>query len=158
MRKSAIIKYWQNVRALTLAVLERFPDDRMSFRPADGVRTAAEQFDHILAVELYIRKGLTENIWGPTPTPGLGISAKSELLEKLAREHEETVRLLRMLPESAFEGYYQTKFGRLSGEGVIYLGIDEEIHHRGNLYVYLRLLGVIPPQMVQNYYQLFLEE
>ena len=158
MKKSAIIKYWRNVRALPLEVLDRFPESQMSFRPAKSIRTAAEQFDHILAVELYIRKGLTENAWGPVPTPGLGISTKKGLLEKLTWEHEETGRVLRMLPESSFEGFYQTRFGRLSGEGIIYLGIDEEIHHRGNLYTYLRLMGIEPPQMVQNYYQLFLEE
>jgi uncharacterized damage-inducible protein DinB len=158
MNKPAIIKYWRNVRALTLNVLERFPDDQMPFRPAVRVRSVAEQFDHILAVELYFRKSLSENTWGPVPTPGLGISNKGELREKLTREHEETSRMLHMLPKSVFEGFHQTKFGRLTGEGAIYVCIDEEIHHRGNLYIYLRLLGIEPPQMVQNYYQIFLEE
>ncbi len=158
MTKSEIIKYWRNVRALTLNVLERFPDEEMAFRPAEGIRTAAEQFDHILAVELYFRKGLAQNVWGPVPTPGLGIISKAELYDRLSREHEETGCVLRVLPESAFTGYHQTRFGRLTGEGVLYVGIDEEIHHRGNLYIYLRLLGIEPPQMVHNYYQLFLEE
>lgn len=158
MKKSSIITYWRNVRALTLATLDRFPEESMAFRPTEEVRSAAEQFDHILAVEIYIRKGLAENIWGPIPTPGLGITSKAELRERLTREHGETGRALRVLPESVFEGFHQTKYGRLTGEAAIYVGIDEEIHHRGNLYTYLRLLGIEPPQMVQNYYQLFLEE
>jgi uncharacterized damage-inducible protein DinB len=158
MTKNSIIKYWQNVRALTLDLLGKFPDDQMSYRPATGVRSVGAQFDHILAVELYIRKGITENIWGPTPTPGLGITQKTDLYGALGREHQETTSVLHMLPESAFEAIYQTKFGKVSGEGLVYLGIDEEIHHRGNLYVYLRMLGITAPQMVHNYYQLFMEE
>lgn len=158
MKKNSIIKYWGNVRALTLRLLELFPEDKMDFAPVAGIRTVAEQFDHILSVELYARKGLTDNAWGPVPTPGLGYKTKAALLEKLSGEHVETARMLRMLPELAFTGFYETRFGHLTGEGMLYLAVDEEIHHRGNLYIYLRILGLKPPQMIHNYYQLFLED
>jgi uncharacterized damage-inducible protein DinB len=158
MKKAGIIKYWQNVRALTLDLLGCFTEEQMSFRPVKGIRSVAEQFDHILAVELYCRKGLEKDVWGPVPTPGLGISDKKELQSRMIREHELTTLAMRVLPEYKFARFFQTPFGKLTGEAAIYLAIDEEIHHRGNLYTYLRLLGRKPPRMVQNYYQLFMEE
>jgi uncharacterized damage-inducible protein DinB len=158
MKKGAIIKYWDNVRRLTLEVLEHFPDDALSFRPIPTVRSAAEQFDHILEVEIYTRKGLISDNWDSAPKPSLGNSDMQSLSRMLRTEHETTSTMLRALPPKAFDRRYQTKFGTITCEGLIYLAIDEEIHHRGNLYVYLRLLDIVPPQMVQNYGELFMED
>jgi uncharacterized damage-inducible protein DinB len=40
-----------------------------------------------------------------------------------------------------------TAFGQWEGPGVgtVLYGIDNEIHHRGQAYVYLRALGIEPP-------------
>jgi uncharacterized damage-inducible protein DinB len=158
MKKVEIAKYWGNVRALTLAVLDRFPGDKMEFRPIGGIRTVSEQCCHIAAVERYIRRGLTEGDWELAAKQKGELPSKDAIRDTLLREHNETANVLRVLPDSLLEGFHQTKFGRLTGESIIYVGIDEEIHHRGNLYIYLRLLGIEPPQMIQNYYQLFLED
>jgi uncharacterized damage-inducible protein DinB len=158
MTKKEILKYWENVRELTLKVLDRFPEHQSGYRPADGVRSVAKLFDHILAVELYARKGIIDNIWGPVPTPALGNSSLAALRVALVGEHSTTIAKLRLLPETRFTQFYDTPFGKITGEGMIYLAIDEEIHHRGNLYAYLRMLGVEPPQMVQRYFEIFLEK
>jgi uncharacterized damage-inducible protein DinB len=158
MQKQAIIKYWNNVRALTLDLLDLFPEHEFGFRPKLEMRSVAEQFDHILAVELYIRNGLKTNIWDAKPATQLGHIEKKSLKTALVWEHENTADVLRMLPDGAFEQLYTAKFGSVTGEGLIYLAIDEEIHHRGNLYVYLRLLDIKPPQMVQKYSELFTED
>jgi uncharacterized damage-inducible protein DinB len=158
MVKSSIIKYWNNMRRLTLRSLDTFPDDKFEFRPVDGVRNVAELFDHMLEVELYIRKGLLHGDWIRLPYLGPVSSEKQVMRQHLVREHERTSEMLHELPEGRFMKLYETPFGRISGEGQIYVAIDEEIHHRGNLYTYLRILGIEPPQMVQNYYELFLED
>jgi uncharacterized damage-inducible protein DinB len=158
MKKGAIIKYWDNVRELTLKLLDLFPDDKFSFRPVSEIRSVAEQFEHILSVELYIREGLVSDMWSTVPTLGLGHADKATLRERLNGEHLVTSDVLRALPEDGFNRLYQAKFGPVSGEGLIYLAIDEEIHHRGNLYIYLRLLDIKPPQMVQKYSELFRED
>ena len=158
MTKKEILKYWENVRMLTLKLLDRFPEQQFGFRPANNVRSVAELFDHVLAVELYARKGLIENVWGPVPTPGLGMTEKALLRDALSEEHAATIAMLRSLPEKSFSQLYNTPFGKLTGEGMIYLALDEEIHHRGNLYTYLRILGIEPPQMVQSYFEIFMEE
>jgi uncharacterized damage-inducible protein DinB len=158
MDKSAIIKYWDNVRDLTIQVLELFPAEQMDFRPTSKVRKVAEQFDHILTVELHVRNGFMSNNWEPTPGPVLKQFDKSLLANMLRSEHEKTDLVLRALLPEAFTRLYNTSYGKISGEGFIYLTIDEEIHHRGNLYVYLRLLNIVPPEMVQNYGELFMED
>ena len=158
MTKNAILKYWENVRQLTLRVFDLFPEDRFDFKPVDNVRSVAEQFDHILICELYARIGMLTGIWDTTPFSGERDLGRSTLRDKLYKENKKTLGLFRMLPEGQFIKIYNTPFGAISGEVIIYETIDEEIHHRGNLYTYLRLLGIAPPQMVQNYGELFMED
>jgi uncharacterized damage-inducible protein DinB len=159
MKKAEIIRYWRNVRHLTLSVLEHFPPERFDFRPAPQVRSVAEQFSHIRQVELHIRKDIMGSSDWPDPVPATeSVLDKAGLREKLAREHQTTVDMLRMLPEGKFAEAVDTKFGRITIEGLVMVAIDEEIHHRGNLYVYLRLMNIEPPQMVQNYGNIFLED
>ena len=156
MKKSEIVKYWRNVRALTLTLLDRFPPETFGYCPTPFVRSAAEQFEHIGAVEIYIRKGLVDNVL--IPVPEVGIKDKDTLRQFLIAEHAKTSRALAALPEDRLFGYYDTKFGRVTGEGLVLVAIDEEIHHRGNLYIYLRLLEIEPPQMVHKYGEIFAED
>jgi len=158
MTKNAVLKYWENVRKLTLKVFDLFPHDKFDYSPVDNVRSVAEQFDHILICELYARIGMLTGIWDMAPFSGERDLSRESLREKLYKENRKTLGLLRMLPEGQFIKIYNTPFGAVSGEAVIYETIDEEIHHRGNLYIYLRLLGIDPPQMVQNYGDLFMED
>jgi uncharacterized damage-inducible protein DinB len=158
MTKNEILKYWENVRKLTIRVFDQFPHDKFDFRPVDSVRSVAEQFDHILVVELYSRIGILTEVWDLSPFKGERDLSRENLREKLYNENKKTLGLLRMLPEGRFIKTYETPFGTISGEAAIYVALDEEIHHRGNLYTYLRLLGIEPPQMIQNYGELFMED
>ena len=158
MTKKAVLKYWENVRKLTLRVFDLFPLDKFDYRPVDNVRSVAEQFDHILICELYARIGMLTGIWDIAPFSGERDLSRNILRDKLYKENKKTLGLLRMLPEGQFIKIYKTPFGAISVEAIIYETIDEEIHHRGNLYTYLRLLEIAPPQMVQNYGELFMED
>ena len=158
MTKNAILKYWENVRKLTMRVFDQFPEDQFGFRPVEGVRNVAEQFDHILIAELFARIGIITGIWDITPFKGDRDLRPDTLRKKLYNENKKTLGLFRLLPEGQFMKIYHTPFGAITGEALIYETIDEEIHHRGNLYVYLRILGLEPPQMIQNYGELFMED
>jgi uncharacterized damage-inducible protein DinB len=158
MTKNAILKYWENVRKLTLKVFDLFPHDKFDYRPADEIRSVAEQFDHILICELYARIGILTGVWDRAPFSGQRDLSRATLREKLYNENRKTLGLFRMLAEGQYIKIYTTPFGAISGEALIYETIDEEIHHRGNLYIYLKILGIAPPQMVQNYGDLFMED
>ena len=157
MTKNAVLKYWQNVRKLTMRIFDLFPENMFDYRPVENVRSVAEQFDHILVVELFARIGILTNEWSLAPFSGERDRSRSTLREKLYSENKKTIGMFRLLPDGQFLKIYNTPFGAITGEVVIYETIDEEIHHRGNLYTYLRLLGIEPPQMIQNYGELFKE-
>ena len=151
MDKRNYLRYWHEVRQLTIKLLDEFPLDSFDFRPAPEIMTVSQLFRHILQVEIYIRDGFLTGEWKNPDDLGSNMFEKEMLKDRLRLENEKTARLLADVPEGQFLKIRETPFGKVSGELLIMVAIDEEIHHRGNLYTYLRCLDKIPPQMVQNY-------
>jgi uncharacterized damage-inducible protein DinB len=77
-----------------------------------------------------------------TATP----TTRSELLRLWDESTAEMDRLWPSIPPHRFQEV-DTAFGQwtMPGYEMILYGIDNEIHHRGQGYVYLRALGVEPP-------------
>jgi uncharacterized damage-inducible protein DinB len=157
MDKMNYLKYWQIVRQQTIKLLDEFPPDSFDYRPAEEIMTVSQQFKHILSVEIYIREGFLTKEWKEPDSIGSNMFEKEMLKDRLRLENEKTFKLLSELPEGYFLKKRETPFGNVTGEILILAAIDEEIHHRGNLYTYLRCLGKTPPQMIQNYNEI-LEE
>jgi uncharacterized damage-inducible protein DinB len=151
MDKKNMLRYWRNVRRLTLKLLDEFPVDSFDFRPAPEIMTVSQIFKHIIQVEIYIREGFLTDEWKQPSDIAHSLFEKEMIRDKLKLENRKTIELLSEEPDGRFMKVRPTPFGELSGEILIQVAIDEEIHHRGNLYTYLRCLGKIPPQMIQNY-------
>ena len=157
MDKGNYLKYWQLVRQMTIKLLDEFPANSFDYRPAPEIMTVSQMFKHILQVEIYIREGFLTNEWKASEAISSNMFEKELLKDRLRIENEKTVKLLADLPEGRFLKKRETPFGNVTGEILILAAIDEEIHHRGNLYTYLRCLGQTPPQMIQDYMRI-LEE
>jgi uncharacterized damage-inducible protein DinB len=151
MDKKNMLRYWRNVRRLTLKLLDEFPVDSFDFRPAPEIMTVSQLFKHIIQAEIYIRDGFLTDEWKMPQEMVHNLFEKDMIRDKLKLENRKTIALLSEEPDGRFMKVRPTPFGELSGEILIQVAIDEEIHHRGNLYTYLRCLGKIPPQMVHNY-------
>ncbi len=100
---------------------------------------------------MYIRRGFMEGIWTKVGEPAVNLFEKDMLRDKLKYEHRKTLQMLSEVPDGKFMAINSTPFGEITGEILIQVAIDEEIHHRGNLYTYLRCIGKTPPQMIQYY-------
>lgn len=157
MDKRNYLKYWQIVRQMTIKLLDEFPADSFDYRPAPEIMTVSQLFKHILQVEVYIREGFLTKEWKDPESISSNMFEKEMLRDRLRLENEKTMKLLAELPEGYFLKKRETPFGNLTGELIIMVAINEEIHHRGNLYTYLRCLGITPPQMIQKYVEI-LEE
>jgi uncharacterized damage-inducible protein DinB len=89
-------------------------------------------------------KGIVSGDWVGSPVEGQ--PAKAELL---ARWDADTATLEEYFPKLTLEKFqeHQVAFGQYPGlvYDLLLYGIDNEVHHRGQGYVYLRALGIEPP-------------
>ena len=157
MEIKTFLRYWQQVRRLTVRLLDEFPADSFDFRPAPEVMTVSQMFKHILHVEIFIRNGFLDQTWENPDDPAVNMFEKDTLKHLLQREMQKTIELLSEVPEGKFISEFKSPYGILSGELLLMVAVDEEIHHRGNLYTYLRCMGKTPPQMIQHYDEILKE-
>lgn len=149
MTSSMLLNHWQGHRRLTRKLIEAFPDDKLFTHSLGGMRPFGELIAEILTMAAPGIEGVASGNW-PTyqevekrfPVP----CSKEQLL---AWWDEATEVINKRWPQILPERWQQVDKAFGMWEGPVYWSvmyfIDNEIHHRGQGYVYLRSLGIQPP-------------
>jgi hypothetical protein len=140
---------WQRNRKAVLAYIDAMPDSATGYRPTPGVRTFAEQFDHIVSTNLDVA---AIALRGLKAAPQLGDSAKFLHDKAALRQYADTTYgyLLAALQQAtpaqlkkpvAMYGFPPQPALRLAD-----LSFEHSVWTLGQLVPYLRLNGVKPPE------------
>ena len=145
----ALRAHWQGHRRLTRRAIEAFPDDQLFTFTIGGMRTFGVLVQEMLTMAVPMVDGVVSGNWNYVPAGGP--APKADLL---AQWDESTAKIDTLWPQIAPERFAETltAFGQYTGplhELLLYV-IDNEIHHRGQGYVYLRALGVEPPPFYER--------
>jgi uncharacterized damage-inducible protein DinB len=141
-----LLKHWQGHRSLTRRVIEAFPEKEFFEYSIGGMRPFSKLVSEMLAIAV---PGLKEIVTGKT-TPfneELDFEGKKENVLKAWDESTEQINSYwKQLSAGRFQEQIKL-FGQYEGTVVSNISyfIDNEIHHRGQGYVYLRSLGIQPP-------------
>ena len=144
------LDHWQGHRRLTRRTILAFPDDKLFTYSVGGMRPFAELVVEFLGMGVPGLTGMATGKWPswedaetkqkPKPTN------KKELLEQW---DEATEKINELWPQLTPERFMEndTAFGMWPGSvnSFLFYFIENEIHHRGQAYVYLRSLGIAPP-------------
>ena len=141
-----LLKHWQGHRNLTRRVIEAFPEKEFFNHSIGGMRTFAEMTLELLAIA---GPGLKEIVTKETQALNEHIDHKDQknlVLKLWDQATEEINTYFNQITPDSFQDTIKT-FGQYEGtviSSILYF-IDNEIHHRGQGYVYLRDLGIEPP-------------
>lgn len=139
-----LLEHWQGHRRLTRRAIEAFPEDKLFSFSIGGMRPFGNIAVEILSLAVPTVRGGVNDDWG-TVSHDWEVP-KSELLEKW---DEATRGIDELWPQIRPERFQEdvVAFGTYPStyiDSVLYV-IDNEIHHRGQGFVYLRALGIEPP-------------
>ena len=139
-----LLKYWLGHRRLTRRVIEAFPEDQLFTFSIGGMRTFAQLAMELLATGAPLLRELVTGESAALKEPE--ITSKEELLRRWDESMTEIGDLWKQLPAGRFQETH-TAFGVYPGPvyDLVLYTIDNEVHHRGQGYVYLRALGIEPP-------------
>jgi uncharacterized damage-inducible protein DinB len=144
LTEKVLLEHWQGHRRLTRRVIEAFPEKELFGFSLGAMRPFGEMVIEFLKMAEPIVHGVASGKWASSE---LGqVTTKEELL-KLWDEATTTINTIwPTIPAHRF-AEVDTAFGQWqnSGIGTILYAMDNEIHHRGQAYVYLRVLGIEPP-------------
>lgn len=144
LTSSTLLSNWQGHRRLTRKVIEAFPEDKLFQYSVGGMRPFADMAWEFISMAVPIVNGVSTGKWEefkqPKPT------TKQDLLRIWDRQTAEIDETFPRIPPNRF-AEVDKAFGQweASGYETIQYAIDNEIHHRGQGYVYLRSLGIAPP-------------
>jgi uncharacterized damage-inducible protein DinB len=142
----AVLTYWQGHRRLTRRVIDAFPDDQLFTFSVGGMRPFGVLALELITMAVPMVQGAISGDWnaasGREPRP------KKEVLRLWDESTEQLNTLWPQIPAARFQETL-TAFGQYPGilHDLILYVIDNEIHHRGQGYVYLRALGIEPPAL-----------
>lgn len=145
----ALLDHWQGHRRLTRRVIEAFPEDKLFTYSLGGMRPFGELALEMLTMGAPMVRGTVTGKWetsaGREPRP------RVELLRQWDDATKEIDSLWKQIPPERFQETIKA-FGQYEGRAsdlLLYV-IDNEIHHRGQGYVYLRTLGIDPPPFYER--------
>ena len=140
------LAHWQGHRHLTRRAIEAFPEDQLFRFSIGGMRPFVAMAWEIQQVSEYTLTAMRTGDWA---MPDWSVGNPSDRAELLGAWDTLTARIAAKLPtvDPAFFAQMHTlPWGEMSGWQAAVYTIDNEIHHRGQGYVYLRALGITPPE------------
>jgi len=144
-----VLADWQRNRSTVLSYIDAMPDSATGFRPTPGVRTFAQQFDHIVSTNLDVA---AIALRGLKASPQFGDSAVY-LHDKAAlhRYADSTYAYLLSALRSATPAQLRrpvAMFGQppQPAARLAALSFEHSVWTLGQLVPYLRLNGITPPE------------
>jgi uncharacterized damage-inducible protein DinB len=142
-----LLAHWQGHRKLTRKTIEAFPEDKLFTYSLGGMRPFSELAMEFIEMAGPGIKGIQSGVWKNFGDTGKEKPGTKEALLQLWDEITETIN--EVWPTIAPERFQEddVAFGQWPGKiyWTLFYFIDNEIHHRGQGYVYLRSLGIEPP-------------
>lgn len=141
-----LLKHWQGHRNLTRRTIEVFPEKEFFEFSIGGMRPFAGLVMELLGIA---EPGLREIVSSNTSQLNEHFEHDNQKANLLAAWDKATVAIDELFAQLTEERFHDevNLFGQYKGTvwSSIFYFIDNEIHHRGQGYVYLRALGIEPP-------------
>lgn len=146
LTSQALLDQWQGHRRLTRRVIEAFPEDKLFSFSIGSMRPFSEMVKEFLKMTEPIAHGVATGQWAPFGGDLDSVRTKAELLRLWDEATGKLNAIWPTIPAHRF-AEVDKAFGQWENAGIstILYGIDNEVHHRGQAYVYLRALGIDPP-------------
>lgn len=143
------LRYYERIRERTERVVACIPPERVEWRPEAEAFSFGDVIRHLGALERYM---FAENVQGrPSRYPGHGpeLAAGWEgVLAFFRKMHAESVAIFGDLSTEDLAGRCTTPGGAtLPVWKWLRAMVEHEVHHRGQLYLMLRMLGVKTPPL-----------
>ena len=150
---------FRTVRKNTIQIAEEIPEDKYDFRPADGTRSVAETLKHIAVSTAWpirmhgerhteLKVGMFGEVMAGFAAAEAKLHTKADILKALGENGEEYATFLEglsdeVLAETVSFPPQMNQAPKTRWEGLL-SPKEHEMHHRGQLMLIERMLGITP--------------
>jgi len=143
-----LIKTGNRIHEQTVNVLKESPAEKWSWKTCDSAMTLGELANHFYLAEVGLIDALQTGKFASQQKPEAKTNA-SDLVAAFNEAHQALNTTIASLTEEQLReeiAPFGEKYGTMTRKTLLHSMHEHEIHHRGQLYVYLRMLGApVPP-------------
>jgi uncharacterized damage-inducible protein DinB len=153
MNLSYIRTLWEEMRlvsGITLRAIDAIPEDKIDSHPIQNMRTPKELVAHMAETMRSVAVGTTKGkiTSDENADKGVGLETRQDLSKAMSNAWKAADAAVQSLTEAQATAAIETPWNFSPPAWMcIQIIADEHLHHRGQLYAYLRALGVEPPFM-----------
>ena len=146
------LERFENSRKYLLLVAEKMPEEKYGFKASEESLTFAQNLMHIgFAMDWHSQSllgGREARDWKTDTVFKVGENSKREMINTINKTFDDTIKLIKefnpnkLNDELDYFGLNRTK------RQILLLLADHITHHRGQMLVYMRLNGLVPPRYV----------
>lgn len=139
------LSQWNEVEKKITDLAEAIPEDKYSWRPAEGVRSVKEVVAHIAGANYYLPSMIGVNSPAGQSEDMESIIEKPEAIKALTESFEHVRNALKEMSDADLDKPAEF-FGQKSDVRSMLFILSGHVHeHLGQLIAYARMNGVVPP-------------
>ena len=147
--KAQMVKDWERAKVYTIEYLNAMPADKYSFKATDSIRSFAQQMLHLaggnfglMSVGTGSKPPVTRRNLETSP----GAQSKDSVMYFVTSSYDYCIAAVKASDVNKWGE--KTKFMQLEDTrySIITKTFEHQTHHRGQTTIYIRLVGVKPPQ------------
>lgn len=151
MNAQEIFKHWSEVRQGLLAALDTITDAQMDFTPREGLWSLRQTVIHIAGAEDgWFRYVVTHELsgWGDADYQAGDYPTLPDVKKLLYDVHTRVEAMFNQAADDKMKEPVKLPWGpTISLEEVVWHVLEHEIHHRGEVYLMLGLMGIEAPDV-----------
>lgn len=152
MRDAVFLGHFDDVHRVAREALKRIPGDKLDFRPTEEMMSVRELCFHMFAQEKVLvsgcRKGaIEEKDFAAVDNEIAEMDTVDDLVRYGEEIHQATNEWVASASDEEYSKTVKTFFGEVTPAMLISGAMEHMLHHRGQLYTYLRMLKIEPPDV-----------
>jgi len=141
-------EHLERFRGVSLQTLDWVPDEKLHWSPKEGLRSFAENFLHLARVEEYYARGLLSGQWDMERYFARPAALTREALRQILNEtRAATLTGLENMDPARLDENVTVPDVPVDWtlRSWLWYVVEHEVHHKAQLALYLREIGVVPP-------------
>ena len=146
----AMWEHFRTVNGITMRAIQAIPKDNVESHPVRDMRTPKELVAHMYETMSSVAEGVAKGTitTNEKAASGAGIKTHDDLVRYASESWKAADKAVRSLTDAQIASMVKTPWGMdFPGHVCVNIIYDEHMHHRGQLYTYLRQMGIEPPFM-----------
>ncbi|WP_053361736.1 DinB family protein [Bacillus sp. FJAT-27251] len=132
---------WMDHRKALLELLDTFNDGQLNYKPWENGMTLSELVLHTTGATAMFAQTVKNGEFTPPSGPST-VESIQELKEIVREQTEQTQAALESLTGEQLGKLIDFSGMKMTGSAMLEMARDHEIHHKGQLFTYARMLGI----------------